>query len=136
MAKATKSSKKVSKKVSKKMAPKVVKAAKVPKVNIPKAPANTTTKSGIIATACIAAGLSGKQGKAYYESLTHSAYSNLKKDGKFALPGFAKFTVKKKAATKEREGINPFTKEPCTFKAKPACKTVRARAIKAIKAAV
>ena len=30
----------------------------------------------------------------------------------------------------------PFTKEPCMFKAKPACKTVRARAIKAIKAAV
>ena len=33
-------------------------------------------------------------------------------------------------------GINPFTKEPCVFKAKPASKTVRARAIKAIKAVV
>ena len=32
--------------------------------------------------------------------------------------------------------LPPFTKEPCVFKAKPASKTVRARAIKAIKAAV
>ena len=36
------------------------------------------------------------------------------------LPGFAKFVVIKKPATKERHGINPFTKEPTVFKAKPA----------------
>jgi len=38
------------------------------------------------------------------------------------LPGFAKFVVIKKPATKERAGINPFTKEPTVFKAKPARK--------------
>merc|ERR1712118_574601 len=124
------------KKSSKKASEKAVKAPKVPKVNIPKAPANTTSKSGIIAAACIAAGISGNQGRAYYEALTGGAYANLKKNGSFVLPGFAKFTVKKKAATKARKGINPFTKEPCVFKAKPASKTVRARAIKAIKAVV
>jgi DNA-binding protein HU-beta len=36
------------------------------------------------------------------------------------LPGFANFVVIKKSATKERAGINPFTKEPTVFKAKPA----------------
>ena len=41
-----------------------------------------------------------------------------------------------KGGRKARKGVNPFTKEPCTFKAKPASKTVRARAIKAIKAVV
>ena len=46
----------------------------------------------------------------------------LKKSGTFLLPGFAKFVVIKKPATKERQGINPFTKEPTVFKAKPARK--------------
>jgi len=52
------------------------------------------------------------------------------------LPGFAKFVVIKKPATKARKGINPFTKEPTMFKAKPARKLVRARPVKAIKDAV
>ena len=52
------------------------------------------------------------------------------------LPGFAKFVVIKKPATKERPGINPFTKEPTTFKARPARKIVRARPLKAAKDAV
>ena len=54
----------------------------------------------------------------------------------FTMPGFAKFRVVKKPATKAREGINPFTKAPMTFPAKPASKSVRARPIKAIKDAI
>ena len=132
-----KASKKKASKASKK-APAMggKKAPKVPKVNVPKAPANPCSKSGFIATACIAAEISGKQGTAYYNALTEGAYAHLKKSGTFVLPGFAKFTVKKKPARAARKGINPFTKEPCTFKAKPASKTVKARAIKAIKAVV
>ena len=34
------------------------------------------------------------------------------------MPGFAKFVVIKKPATKERKGINPFTKEPTVFNRK------------------
>ena len=60
----------------------------------------------------------------------------LKKTGLFTLPGFAKFRVVKKPATKARQGINPFTKQPMTFAAKPASKAVRARPIKSIKDAV
>ena len=96
-------------------------------------PANATSKSGIIATCSIAANITGAQGRAYFDALTDGAYANLKKNGSFVLPGFAKFTVKKKPARAARKGINPFTKEPCVFKAKPASKTVKARAIKAIK---
>jgi hypothetical protein len=60
----------------------------------------------------------------------------LKKTGAFVVPGLAKFIVIKKPATKAREGINPFTKEPTTFKAKPARKIARARPVKAVKDAV
>ena len=42
-----------------------------------------------------------------------------RKRGKFIVPGLARFTVKSRPATKARQGINPFTKEPCVFKAKP-----------------
>ena len=74
-----------------------------------------------------------KQVKAVLEALTDIAYKELKKNGIFTMPGFAKFRVVKKPATKAREGINPFTKQPMTFPAKPASKSVRARPIKAIK---
>jgi nucleoid DNA-binding protein len=52
------------------------------------------------------------------------------------VPGFAKFVVIKKPATKARQGINPFTKEPTIFKAKPAQKIIKARPVKATKDAV
>jgi nucleoid DNA-binding protein len=41
-----------------------------------------------------------------------------------------------KPATPEREGINPFTKEPTIFKAKPARKVVKAHPLKALKDAI
>ena len=81
-------------------------------------------------------GLSKRQVKSVMESLTKIGYKELKKSGAFMLPGFAKFVVIKKPATKERQGINPFTKEPTTFKARPARKIVRARPVKAAKDAV
>jgi DNA-binding protein HU-beta len=81
-------------------------------------------------------GLSKKQVKGVLESLASVGYKELKKTGTFLVPGFAKFVVIKKPATKERSGINPFTKEPTVFKAKPARKIVRARPVKAAKDAV
>src|ERR1700693_6117760 len=77
-----------------------------------------------------------KDVKAVIESLATIGYKELNKSGAFLVPGFAKFVVIKKPATKERSGINPFTKEPTIFKAKPAPKIVRARPIKAVKDAV
>jgi len=80
--------------------------------------------------------VSKKDVKAVIESLANVGYKEMKKSGEFMLPGFAKFIVVKKPATKERAGINPFTKEPTVFKAKPARKIVRARPVKAAKDAV
>ena len=53
--------------------------------------------------------------------------------GEMVIPGLLKLKAVKKPATKEREGINPFTKEPITIAAKPASKKVKAIALKALK---
>jgi DNA-binding protein HU-beta len=77
-------------------------------------------------------GLSRKDIKGVIETLASVGYKELKKTGAFFVPGFAKFVVIKKPATK----INPFTKEPTIFKAKPARKIIKARPVKAVKDAV
>jgi DNA-binding protein HU-beta len=74
--------------------------------------------------------------KGVLETLATIGYKEIKKTGVFVVPGFAKFVVIKKAATKARKGINPFNGEPMMFKAKPARKIVRARPVKAAKDAV
>jgi DNA-binding protein HU-beta len=74
--------------------------------------------------------------KAVVTMLGTIGYKELKKSGSFIVPGFAKFVVLNKPATKERKGINPFTKEPTVFKARPARKIIRARPVKAAKDAV
>jgi len=80
--------------------------------------------------------LAKKDVKAMMEALAEVGYKELKKNGVFVVPGFAKFVVIKKAATKARKGKNPFTGEEMMFKAKPARKIVRARPVKAAKMAV
>jgi nucleoid DNA-binding protein len=74
--------------------------------------------------------------KSVIESMAAIGYKELKKNGAFVVPGFAKFVVVKKPATKARKGINPFTKEPTVFKAKPARKIIKARPVKSVKDAV
>jgi len=78
-------------------------------------------------------GLTRKDVESVIEALATVGYKELKKTGVFVLPGFAKFVVIKKPATKARKGINPFTKEPTVFKARPARKVIRARPVKAVK---
>jgi nucleoid DNA-binding protein len=80
--------------------------------------------------------LKRKDVKGVLESLADLGYKELKKNGAFVVPGFAKFVVVKKPATKARKGINPFTKEPTIFKAKPARKVLKARPVKAAKDAL
>jgi nucleoid DNA-binding protein len=95
------------------------------------------TKSGLIEAVADKLGdVSKKQVGAVLEAVTEVAHKELKKAGVFTLPGFAKFVVVKKAATKERPGVNPFTKQAITIPAKPASRKVRARPVKAIKDAV
>jgi nucleoid DNA-binding protein len=94
------------------------------------------SKSELIQKIADDASLSKKDVKAVIESLASVAYKEMKKSGVFMLPGFAKFIVVKKPATPERNGINPFTKEPTVFKAKPARKILKVRPVKAAKDAV
>jgi len=94
------------------------------------------SKSELIQKVADASSVAKKDVKAVIESLTTIGYGEMKKSGEFLLPGFAKFVVVKKPATKERTGINPFTKEPTVFKAKPARKILKVRPVKAAKDAV
>ena len=83
-----------------------------------------------------AGSLSKRDIRGVLEALSAVGYKELKKTGAFLVPGFAKFVVIKKPATKARKGINPFTKEPTIFKAKPARKIIKARPVKAAKEAL
>jgi DNA-binding protein HU-beta len=98
--------------------------------------ATQMTKSQLIEQIATTNELAKKDVKGVMETLATIGYKELKKNGVFVVPGFAKFVVIKKPATKARKGINPFTGEPTTFKAKPARKIVRARPVKAAKDAV
>ncbi|HWJ04215.1 MAG TPA: HU family DNA-binding protein [Steroidobacteraceae bacterium] len=91
------------------------------------------TKSDILATISKDTGLSKKQVGSVFESLNGVIKKSLKSHGLFTLPGLAKMKVVKKPATKAREGINPFTGEKMTFKAKPASKKVRVMPLKNLK---
>ena len=96
------------------------------------------SKSALLQAVAEAVGeeITRKHVKIVVETLAEVGHRELKKTGVFVLPGFAKFVVVKKAARPARDGINPFTKEKQRFAAKPASKSVRARAVKAIKDAV
>jgi nucleoid DNA-binding protein len=94
------------------------------------------SKSELIQKVADEVSLPKKDVKAVIESLASVGYKELKKAGVFLLPGYAKFVVVKKPATPERTGINPFTKQPTVFKAKPARKILKVRPVKAAKDAV
>ena len=98
--------------------------------------ATQLTKSQLIEKIATENEIAKKDVKGVLETLASIGYKELKKSGVFLLPGFAKFVVIKKPATKARKGTNPFTGEEMMFKAKPARKIVRARPVKAAKDAV
>lgn len=94
------------------------------------------TKSQLVTKIAELQELAKKDVAGMMDALAEVGYKELKKNGVFVVPGFAKFVVIKKPATKARVGKNPFTGEEMTFKAKPARKIVRARPVKAAKMAV
>ena len=98
--------------------------------------ATQLTKSQLIEKIATQTELAKRDVKGVLEAMAEIGYKELKKNGLFLVPGFAKFVVIKKPATKARKGTNPFTGEPMVFKAKPARKIVRARPVKAAKDAV
>merc|ERR1712187_235055 len=86
-----------------------------------------------------AKGVKAMTATAAYKSVAESTGLKAKdvKGAMEALMGVAasalNLKLKQKPATPARKGVNPFTKEPCVFKAKPASKTVRALPMKKLK---
>lgn len=93
------------------------------------------TKTEIYGNIADATGLSKKDVAAVFEALQGEIKKSLGRGGagQFAIPGLAKITVQRKPATKARKGINPFTGEETTFKAKPARNAVKVRPLKNLK---
>ena len=79
--------------------------------------------------------LSRKQVASLFDGLAGMIKQDLGKRGPglFTVPGLMKIKVVRKAATKARRGINPFTKEEMMFKAKPARNVVKVLALKGLK---
>merc|ERR1711879_478323 len=94
------------------------------------------TASGAFAAVAESAELKPKQVKTIITSYIELAATELKKNGAFKLGGVLNMKLKKKPARPARKGINPFTKEPCVFKAKPASKTVKCFPMKKLKEAI
>ena len=74
-----------------------------------------------------------KDVKGAVEGVLTVAAEQMKKAGSFKLAGMLNLKLKVRPATPARKGVNPFTKEPCVFKAKPASKTVKAIPMKKLK---
>jgi nucleoid DNA-binding protein len=128
MAKAKKSARKSAKTSAKKPARKAA----------PKAPQSiksVLTKSALVSHLADAAKVAAKDVRALLAALEETIHASISKKGPrtFVLPGLLKITVTNVPAKKARKGINPFTGEPATFKAKPATVKVKVRPMKKLK---
>jgi DNA-binding protein HU-beta len=94
------------------------------------------TKTQLIDAISESSAVSKSDVKAVIEHMATVGYKELNESGEFVVPGFVKMSVVNKPATEARSGINPFTKEPMDFAAKPASKTVKASPLKVAKDAV
>ena len=91
------------------------------------------TKSQFLDAIAQQTGITKKQASSVLDALDQTIAQELKQSGEATIPGLVKFAVTTKPATPEHEGVNPFTKQPMTFKAKPARKVVKARILKGLK---
>ncbi len=95
--------------------------------------AGRMTKSQLIEAVAQQSGLTKKQANAALQALDDVVAKELGTKGEAQIPGLVKLAVVIKPATPERQGINPFTKQPTVFKAKPERKVVKARILKGLK---
>lgn len=94
------------------------------------------TKAQLIEAISEASQISRNDVKSVFDHLATVGYKELNESGEFVIPGFVKMSVVNKPATEARSGVNPFTKEPMEFAAKPASKSVKASPLKVVKDAV
>lgn len=100
-----------------------------------KASSKPATKGEIYTKLAQKSGLSKKQIATVFDSLGELIGNELGKKGPglFVVPGLLKLKVVRKPATKAKQGINPFTKQPMMYKAKPARNVVKALPLKSLK---
>jgi nucleoid DNA-binding protein len=93
------------------------------------------TKGGIIKAITDITDLPKRDVVASLDALTKVIELHVKSrgPGKFVMPGLLKINVVKKPAKPARKGINPFTGEEVMFKAKPAHKVIKIKALKKLK---
>lgn len=100
--------------------------------------AERKSKSEFIGAVAEKSGLTKKQVSEVFDAMNTVVAKELSHGGpgEVVLPGLLKLNVIVKPAVPERPGINPFTKQPTVFKAKPARKVVKARVLKGLKDAI
>lgn len=106
------------------------------KAAAPSTPIDTAyKKTQIVAHIAEVTELTKRQVAEVFDELSNLIHRHLRKRGagEFTVPGLMKCMVKRKPATKARKGVNPFTGEPTTFKAKPARNIVKVRPLKRLK---
>ena len=96
------------------------------------------SKSQFVTTLAEKSGLNKKQATSALDTINAMVAQQLGKrgPGEVIIPGLLNINVVDKPATPQHEGVNPFTKEPMTYKAKAARKVIRVRLLKALKDAV
>jgi len=101
-------------------------------------PTKAATKAEIYGILSEKSGLTKKQVAGLFDAINELVISHLGKKGPgvVIVPGLLKLKKVNKPATKAKQGINPFTKEPMTIKAKPARNVIKAQPLKALKDAV
>jgi len=97
--------------------------------------AKPMTKTQVLTALAERTGMEKKEVENFLEQLRQLIGENLSEQGPgvFTLPGMLKIRRVHKPAVPERRGINPFTKEEQTFKAKPATNTVKVNPLKGLK---
>ena len=93
-------------------------------------------KSQLLSTISEGCGMSKKEVSAVLDELSSVIHRHMKKRGGAGyctIPGLMKIKTIRKPATKARPGINPFTGEQTTFKAKPARTVVKVTPLKGLK---
>jgi nucleoid DNA-binding protein len=95
-------------------------------------------KSQFVTAMAEKSGLNQKQASSALEAINAITVEQLSKQGpgEVLIPGLLKLNVVDKPATSQHEGVNPFTKEPMTYKAKAAHKVIKVRLLKSLKDAV
>ena len=92
------------------------------------------SKSLFVTTLAEKSGLTKTQASIALDTISAMVAQQLGKQGpgEVLLPGLLVMYVVDKPATREHEGINPFTKEPMTYKAKAARRVIKVRPLKSL----